>query len=358
MHVDLDAFYAQCEENANPSLKGKPVVVCVYSGRTEESGVVSTSNYEARKYGVKAGIPIIRAKKLLESVESAFLPMNHSHYEEVSERIMEILRAQSDAFEQTSIDEAFLDLSARTNFDSAEETAIEIKRQLLTFENVTCSIGIAPNKVVAKIASDQSKPKGLTIVRPDEVIEFLSPLPITRIPGVGKKAEEKLNLMSIATIAQLSTLSPTTLIEAFGKSLGGYFYAASRGENDEPVKDRVQPTQLSRIATLKQNATQPEETFPLLDELSKSVSAKLREQGMKCKTVGIIAILTDLSIHNRSKTLETVSSDGKTIETTARGLIKEFMQSDQHITLRRVGVKASNLTKEAGQTDISKFLPT
>ena len=122
MHVDLDYFYAQCEENRSPNMCGKPVVVCVYSGRTEESGVVSTSNYLARKYGVKAGIPITRAKKLLESAGAVFLPMNRPLYEQVSERIMEILRGHGDAFEKVGIDEAYLDISTRadSSFEQAE----------------------------------------------------------------------------------------------------------------------------------------------------------------------------------------------------------------------------------------------
>ena len=358
MHLDLDSFYAQCEENANPSLKGKPVVVCVYSGRTEDSGAVSTANYEARKYGVKAGIPIARAKKLLESVDAAFVPTNHPYYEQVSERIMETLRSQADTFEQTSIDEAFLDVSSRNaaNFDPARETALEIKKQLLTQENVTASIGIGPNKVIAKIASDQCKPNGLTIVRPEDVTNFLFPLPVNRIPGVGKKAEEKLTQLNASTIAQLSTLSPATLVEVFGKSVGAYLYHVSRGEDDEPVKGREQPTQFSRIATLKQNTRRAEETFPLLTDLAKSVSDKLKEQGMSCKSVAIIAILTDLSIHSRSTMLESPSSDGKLIESTARVLAQEFLQSNPEAVLRRLGVKASGLTRESGQTDISKFL--
>ena len=358
MHVDLDSFYAQCEENANPTWRGKPVVVCVYSGRTEESGVVSTSNYQARKYGVKAGIPIVRAKKLLESVDAVFVPMNHPYYEQVSERIMEILRTQSDAFEQTSIDEAFLDVSARTGFslDFTQNVAVEIKKQLLTKENVTCSIGIGPNKVVAKIASDQSKPNGLTIVKPEEVADFLSPLPVSRIPGVGKKAEEKLTKLNVSTVSQLSSLSPAVLVETFGKSVGTYFYRASRGEDDDPVKEREQPTQFSRIATLKQNTRQSEETFTVLSELAHSVSDKLKEQGMSCRTVVLIAILSDLSIHSRSKMLESPSSDGRVIEGAAKQLIQEFLQSNPEATLRRVGVKASSLIKKTGQTDMSKFL--
>ena len=358
MHLDLDSFYAQCEENANPSLKAKPVVVCVYSGRTAESGAVSTANYEARKYGVRAGIPIVRAKKLLESVDAAFVPMNHLYYEQVSERIMETLRTEADAFEQTSIDEAFLDVSKRTalNFDAARNAALEIKKQVLLQESVTASIGIGPNKVIAKIASDQSKPDGLTLVRPEEVTQFLSPLPVSRIPGVGKKAEERLSQLNVSTISQLSNLGPAILVETFGKSLGAYLYRASMGEDDDPVKEREQPTQFSRIATLKENTRRAEDTFPLLTELANSVSAKLVSHGMSCKSIAIIAILTDLSIHNRSKMLESSTTDGKVIEATARQLIQEFLQSKPDTVLRRLGVRASGLTRETGQTNMSKFL--
>jgi DNA polymerase IV (DinB-like DNA polymerase) len=358
MHVDLDYFYAQCEENAKPNIRGKPVVVCVYSGRTEESGAVSTSNYLARKYGVRAGIPIVRAKKLLESVDAVFLPMNRPYYEEVSERIMEILRTRADSYEKLGIDEAYLDVSPRTgnNFDSAREIAIEIKKQVFTQEHITCSIGIGPNKVLAKIASDQTKPDGLTIVKAEEAQQFLLSLPVSRIPGVGKKSEERLTQLNVSTIAELSALSPTILLEIFGKSLGSYLYRASRGEDDEPVKEREQPTQYSRIATLKADTRELQHILPLLTELVNSVATKMKEEGMTGKSITIIAILTDLSIHSKSKMLESPTSEAKVIENAAKQLIEEFLQLTLNVNLRRVGVKVSNLTKQTGQTDISKFL--
>jgi DNA polymerase IV (DinB-like DNA polymerase) len=229
---------------------------------------------------------------------------------------------------------------------------------VLSQENITCSIGVGPNKVVAKIASDQSKPDGLVIVKPEEVTDFLSPLPVNRIPGVGIKAEEKLGTLNVSTIAQLSNMSANVLVETFGKSLGGYLYGASKGEDDDPVKERGQPTQFSRIATLKQNTRSPEETFSLLKELSESVAGKLRELGLKCKSVAIIAILTDLSLHSKSHSLDAPTSDENLIEATAKQLIQEFLAADPQAVLRRVGVKVTGLGKAAGQTDISKFLHT
>ncbi len=358
MHVDLDYFYAQCEENANPTIRVKPVVVCVYSGRTEESGAVATSNYLARKYGVRAGIPIARAKKLLESIDAAFLPMNRPLYEAVSERIMDLLRPQSDSFEKVGIDEAYLDISARTdgNFEQAKEIAGEIKQQVTSHEHITCSIGVAPNKLVAKIASDERKPDGLTVVKPEDVSAFLAQLPAVRIPGVGTKAEEKLNQLSVKTIIQLSTLNPNVLVEKFGKSVGSYLYEASRGQDDEPVKEREQPTQLSRIGTLKQNTREIQEISPLLVGLAGSVTGKLNQRELTCKSVAIIAILNDLSIHTKSKKLESPASDGNTIGDAAKELMNEFLESKPDAIVRRIGVKVAGLSKHSGQMDISKFL--
>ena len=358
LHVDLDYFYAQCEENANPKIRGKPVVVCVYSGRTEESGAVSTCNYLARKYGVRAGVPIVRAKKLLESVDAIFLPTNRAYYEAISDRIMEILRTNADAYEKLGIDEAFLDVSSRTgnDFDLGRDIAVEIKKQVFAQEHITCSVGIGPNKVLAKIASDQTKPDGLTMVKPEETEQFLSSLPVSRIPGVGKKAEERLTQLNVSTISDLSALTPTLLIEIFGKSLGSYFYHASRGVDNEPVKEREQPTQFSRIATLKQNTREPEQILPLLTELVTSVAAKMKEEGITGKSVAIIAILTDLSIHSKSKMLESPTSETRVIENAGRQLLEEYLQQAPGANLRRVGIKVSALTKQTGQTDISKFL--
>ncbi len=358
MHIDFDYFYAQCEENRNPSIRGKPVVVCVYSGRTEESGAVSTSNYLARKYGVKAGIPIARAKKLLESVDAVFLPMDRPFYEQVSERIMETLRAYGDSFEKVGIDEAYVEISSRAggNFEEADDVASDVKRQILTQEQITCSVGIAPNKLVAKIASDERKPDGLTTVRPENVRSFLAQLLASRIPGVGKKVEDKLDQLQVKTIAQLSALNPTVIVEAFGKSLGSYLYRAARGEDDEPVKERDQPTQLSRIATLKRNTREPSEILSPLSELANSVTTKLKEKGMTCRSVAIMAILNDLSIHSKSKTLEQPTSDGKIIRNAARELMKEFLESMPAAMVRRTGVRVSGLLKPTGQTEISKFL--
>lgn len=358
MHVDLDYFYAQCEENRNPSIRGQPVVVCVYSGRTEESGVVSTSNYEARKYEVRAGIPIARAKKLLESSAAVFLPMNRPLYEEVSERIMDVLRDYVDSFEKGGIDEAYLEVTNRTrgDFEKAEELAAELKQQILRQEHVTCSIGIAPNKLIAKIASDHKKPSGLTMVKPEELMTFMAELPVDKIPGVGIKVAEKLGQLNVQTVNQLCTVDASVLIESFGNSLGTFLYQAARGEDDDAVKEREQPTQFSRIVTLKNDTREISEVMPTLEELANSVAQKLAESDMTCKSVSVIAVLGDLSIHSKSRTLESPTSDLSTITKNARDLMEQFIELMPDAVARRVGVRLSALSKRSGQTDIYKFL--
>jgi DNA polymerase IV (DinB-like DNA polymerase) len=358
LHVDLDYFYAQCEENLNPVIRGKPVVVCVYSGRTEESGVVSTSNYEARKYGVKAGIPIVRAKKLLDSTDAAFLPMNRPHYEEISARIMEILEPFGNAFEKAGIDEAYLELTSSINgdFGKAEQIARQIKEAIFEQEQITCTIGAAPNKLLAKIASDYNKPNGLTVVRPGDVKSFLGELQVNKIPGVGKKTEQSLHHLGVESVDQLARLDLSVLRETFGSGLGDYLYRAARGEDDQPVQEREVPTQISRIATLKKDTRAISEILPLLEELANSAILKLTQKTMTCKTVSIIAILGDLSIHSKSKTLESPTNDARIIAEASKDLIAQFLQSEQNASVRRVGVKLSGLSTRSGQTDISRFI--
>ena len=255
MLVDLDYFYAQVEEKRNPSIKDKPVVVCVYSGRTEESGVVATANYIARKYGVNSGIPIVLAKKRLEGVDFVFIRMDHDYYKQVSDRIMDILKSRSDGFEQMGIDEAYLDISKRSglSYQMATEMARAIKEEIKNQEGLTCSIGVGPNKLIAKIASDVEKPDGLTVVRPEEVLQFLYPMAVNRIVGVGKKTSEKLECMGIKTIGDLAALDVQRLMEAFGDSLGTYLHNASKGMDEDPIRERGDAESISRIATLKQD---------------------------------------------------------------------------------------------------------
>ena len=232
----------------------------------------------------------------------------------------------------------------------------EIKEKVLEQEKITCSVGVAPNKLIAKITSDLNKPDGLTVVRPENVRPFLGRLSVDKIPGVGKKTEEKLDKLKVSTIDQLATHDVSILHEIFGSTLGTYLYRAARGEDDEPVTEREQPTQLSRITTLKRNTHDISEILPLLEDLANSATEKLTENVMTCKTVSILAILADLSIHSKSRTLDSPTYDLRTIVQASKDLLEQFLQSEPTATVRRVGVKLSGLSGQGGQTDISKFL--
>jgi len=358
MLVDLDYFFAQCEERRNPSLKDRPVVVCVYSGRSEDSGAVSTANYIARKFGVKSGIPIFLAKKKLKEKDAVFLPVDHEFYEEISERVMIILRSHADHFEQVGIDEAYLDVGhkVRGSFEVAEELAQIMKEEVKAEQGLTCSIGIGPNKLVAKIAADVQKPNGLTVVKPGQVESFLSPLPVSRLIGVGRKTEKKMQAMGIETIGDLARHNVQKLTEVFGKNLGAHFHNASIGMDDEPVQERSEAESISRISTLKEDTRDLEVVIEKANQLCDEVHARLVQRGLSFKSVGIVAVMTDMSIRSRSKTFESPTNESKVLKRTVKELFERFL-NESELQVRRAGVKVSNFVKERErQKRITNFI--
>jgi DNA polymerase IV (DinB-like DNA polymerase) len=360
MLMDLDYFFAQAEQVRNPTIKDRPVVVCVYSGRTENSGAVSTANYLAREFGVKSGMPIASAKKKLENVEAVFLPVDHEYYEIVSEKVMAILRAYADSFEQVGIDEAYLDVSRRVNgdYEKARQTAVEIKDEIRKQENLTCSIGVGPNKLIAKIAADAQKPDGLTIIRPEQVTGFLSPLPIDRLIGVGRKTVEKMRPLGIATVGDLAKYDVQRLIEKFGKVSGVYFHNASLGIDDEPVQEKGEIESIGRIATLKVDTLDLTVILEKTNELAKEIHATVMQQGVSFKTVSIMAVMTDMSNRSRSKTLENSTNSSEVLNETVKELFEKFL-NESALEIRRVGVKVSSFIKEQkSQKQITSFFDT
>ncbi len=353
LHIDMDYFFAQCEEREHPELKGKPVVICVYSGRSADSGAVSTSNYEARKLGVKAGIPIFRAKKL--AADAVFLPVNIELYRSISDEVMEILKTHCSTLEQESVDEAFCEVTGTvSDFEGAKTLAAEIKEEIKQKTGLTCSVGVAPNKPVAKIASDFQKPDGLTIVKPDKIIEFLSPLKITDLIGVGKKTGDRLNEIGVNTISELSKLSAEDLIREFGQAKGVWLKQASQGFDDSPVEVREGTEQIGRITTLKEDTADLNVIFEVIDELSEDVYRKLEARKQSFKSVTFVAISTDLKTRTKTHMLEAPAKGLDAIKENARRLAKLFLE-EKSVTLRRVGVRVANLTEEKGQKTLGEF---
>jgi len=350
MLVDLDYFFAQLEELRNPTLKGKPIVVGMYSGRTEESGAVSTSNYLARKFNVKSGLPLFLAKKRLEGKEAVFLPVDYDYYQQVSNKIMKVLRGFADSLEQAGIDEAYLDVTRRTqgSFEKAQLLVEEMKRAIKQQVGVTFSVGVGPNKLVAKIASDMHKPDGVTVIRPEEVKTFLSPLPVDSLLGVGKKTVVKMAEMGIKTIGDLSRIDVQRLVEAFGKILGIYFYNASNGVDNEPVQEAGEAESIGRMGTLKENTRDVDFIMQRIDQQIDEIFTELTTKDLSFRQVGISAVMTDLSGKSRAKTLDRPAKDRETIHKAARELFEKYL-AETDLEIRRVGVRVAMFSREERQ---------
>ncbi len=356
-HIDFDYFYAQCEELRNPDLKTKPVVVCVYSDRGGDSGAVATANYLARKYGVKSGMPIKFAKKRLEQVPDAvFLPTNFDYYSEISDMVMSIIREFADIFEYVGRDEAYLDVTKKTegSFEKAAHLAQQLKNAIRGTTGLSTTIGVSSNKLVSKIATDFKKPDGLTIVEPEKIESFLGPLPIRAISGIGKKTEEKFSDMGLETIVQLRSMDVFTLNSNFGRKIGTYIYNAARGIDDDPVSPRGDPIQYSRIITLKQDTKDFDMLADDLEKLCDDLNDTIVNDNILFKSVGIQFVQSDLSNRTKSKTLKNSTSSLDELKKTAIQLLKESLQ-EQKLLVRRLGIKVSDLSEVTGQVDITKF---
>ncbi len=356
-HIDFDYFYAQCEEVRAPELKSKPVCVCVFSDRGGDSGAIATANYTARKYGVKSGIPIIFAKKRLdERKDAVFLPVDFDYYFEMSEKAMDVMKDYGDVFEYVGKDEAYLDVTKRVggDFEKASHLAQQIKNSIRDKIKLSCSIGISPNKLISKIASDFKKPDGLTIVPPDKIDVFLEPLKIRAIPGIGKKTEKRFSEMNIEIIQELKKLDIFTLNKEFGRKSGAYMYNAARGIDNEPVKEKEARIQYSKITTLKKDSKDYQFLSENVTKLCKEVHDVVMKNNIMFKSIGIHFVQSDLSNKSKSRMLRNSSASLEELQKNADQLLKEALEN-QTITIRRLGVKVSELSEVQGQSDITSY---
>jgi len=356
-HIDFDYFYAQCEETRSPKLKSKPVCVCVFSDRGGDSGAIATANYTARKYGVKSGIPISFAKKRLEEREDAvFLPVDFDFYTEISDKAMEIMKENADVFEYVGRDEAYLDVTKRVggDFNKASHLAQQIKNSIRDKIKLSCSIGISPNKLISKIASDFQKPDGLTIVSPEKVDIFLEQLEIRAIPGIGKKTEEKLSEMKLKTIQDLKNLDVFSLNKEFGRKSGTYIYNAVRGIDIDPVKEREERVQYSKIITLKKDSKEYQFLSENISELCNQVHRVVKSNNKMFKSIGIHVVESDLSSKSKSRMLRNPTESLEELQKNTNQLLKEMLET-QTSTIRRLGVRVSELSEIKGQSNITNY---
>jgi len=344
-HVDMDQFFAAVEERERPEIRGKPVVVGADPKGGKGRGVVSTCNYEARKYGVRSGMPISKAWK--RCPDAVYLPVNYPLYVEVSKKIMNILRAHADKFESWGIDEAYLDVSGRArDFEDAKRLAQAIKQEIFEKEKLTCSVGVGPNKLVAKIASDFQKPNGLTVVEEKDVKSFLWPLPVGKLLWVGKKTEQKLKDLGIKTIGDLANYDPSVLTEKFGV-MGTQLYLSAQGIDRSEVQERWEIKSMSRDTTFEEDTSDPEVIYETLDALSEDVHKQLTESNFNFKTVTIRVRYENFETHTHGKTLPFLTNRLSDVQKTARELLQAYLRPERKIRL--IGVRLSNLVSSEKQ---------
>jgi len=298
LHIDMDAFFAAVEEKKHPELKGKPVVIGG-SGDPTKRGVVSTASYEARKYGIHSALPLRTAYKLCP--EAVFLPVDYEEYSRVSGIIKDILKEISPVMEDVGIDEAFLDISEIQK--TPEEIARESKQKIKDKTGLTCSIGIAPNKLLAKIASEMQKPDGLTIIHEQDIEERIWLLPVRKLWGVGPKTEASLKKISIHTIGELASMPVDSLIEIYGESYGHYLNEASRGIDESPLVTLWEPKSVSRETTFQEDTNNWQIIARTIAELTNEVVDDIREKGYKSRTITLKVRFSDFKTYTRAMTL-------------------------------------------------------
>jgi|TARA_B100001750_G_scaffold243658_1_gene259352 DNA polymerase IV (DinB-like DNA polymerase) len=357
LHVDFDYFYAQCEESRNPDLKGKPVVVCIFSDRGGDSGAVATANYTARKFGVKSGIPIAFAKsRLKDSIESVFLSADFDYYSDISSSAMSIIESFADVFEYVGRDEAYLDVTSRTDsdFERASHIAQQLKNEIQKKIKMTCSVGVSPNKLISKIASDYKKPDGLTIIKPTEIMKFLGSLELRKIPGIGKKTESVFTDLNCRIIDDILKFDVFELNKKFGRKTGTYIYNCARGIDNNLVKLRAPTIQFSKIITLKENSKDLEFLSDNLKILCKQVNTISVEKQKMFRSVGIQFVNEDLTTKTKSRMLKNPTNSVAELEKVSLQLLIGALEN-QELLIRRLGLRVSELTDVEGQSDITSY---
>lgn len=326
----MDAFYASIEQRDNPNLKNKPVII----GGNSKRSVVCTASYEARKYGIHSAMPIAKAKRLCP--KGIYLPVNMDKYKKESRKIMNILRRYSSIIEPLSIDEAFMDVSGKDALYIAKKIKEDVKNEL----QLTASVGISINKFVAKLASDVKKPDGLTIIKKEDIIDFLKPLPVSRLWGVGPRMERELNKLGIYTIGNLQKYNLDILINKFGKR-GKEIYLFSFGIDNRPVETQLISQSIGEEETFLEDLNDIDVLCRKLKLFARNLSNKLVKKGFLVKTVTVKVKYSDFIVETRSFTFSIPTYDYNIIyETSKYLLINKF---DLKKSIRLLGLSVSNL---------------
>lgn len=351
-HVDMDAFYASVEERYHPELRGRPVVVGADPKGGAGRGVVTAASYAARRYGIRSALPISRAWRLAEAArkkgepEVVFVRGDRALYLEVSSRVMAIIGDGADAFEEASIDEAYVDLSSLADLERARERAGTLKREILEREGLTCSVGIGPNKLVAKIASDFRKPDGLTVVPLDAVTGFLDGLPIRVIPGIGPKTEGFLREQGVTMVADLRAVEPARLREWFGKG-GEDLHRKARGLSDDPVTNDWERKSVGEQETFEADSLDPAFVLGRAQALASTVFQRfVAERLAAFRTVTITVRFSGFLTVSRSRTGKAPLSHEEELQAEVRQLLEPFFDARENPKgkkIRLIGVRVEKL---------------
>ncbi|NUP02487.1 MAG: DNA polymerase IV [Nonomuraea sp.] len=341
LHVDMDAFFASVELLERPELRGRPVIVGSPAGR----GVVLSATYEARAFGVHSAMPMSRARRLCP--QATVIPPSHGKYSEVSKGVMEIFHTVTPLVEPIASDEAFLDVGgARRRLGPPAAIAAMIREQVLDRFGITCSVGVASSKFVAKLASKQCKPDGMLVVPEGQVVDFLHPLPVSALWGVGERTEQSLVRLGIRTVGDLARVPLNTLQRELGQAVGGHLASLAWGRDERPVTAHVPDKSIGNEETFAADVDDPEVIRRELLRLSERVAARMRKGGHVGRTVSVKLRRADFTTITRSRTLREPTDVAQVIYATACGLFEAA--GLQRVRLRLVGVRMENL-RPAGE---------
>jgi DNA polymerase-4 len=341
LHVDMDAFFAAVELGRRPELADKPVVV---GGRGDPAsrGVVSTASYQARRFGIHSGMPLRVAHRRCS--DAVFLPVDYPTYLAVSKRVKAVLRNFSSLLEDVGIDEAYLDVSAAR--EPATVLAAAIKQAIKNETGLTCSVGIGPNKLLAKMASDLEKPDGLTVIGPNDIDTRIWPLPLRKLPGVGPKTERRLHQLSLRTIGDLAALGQGQLVAELGPSHGRYLHQAAHGIDRRPIVTHWEPKSISRETTFERDVADEQFLMSALESLTEEVVQRLQARRYRAKGVTVKLRYANFDTHTRATTLAAASDEFPTIMTAASHCLHRFVLTRK---VRLLGVRVATLSAKRAE---------
>lgn len=344
LHVDMDAFFASVEQRDRPELRGKPVLV----GGTGPRGVVAAASYEARAFGCRSAMPSAVARRLCP--HAVFVKGSFAQYKEDSARVMAILDSYSPLVQPVSIDEAFVDVTGSAAlFGGGEPIAEQIRRRVKTELLLTCSVGVAPNKFLAKLASDLNKPDGLAVITPETIRSTLDPLPVSRLWGVGPAAEKSLHRLGVRTIRDLHAM-PLDVLRARFDDFGEHLWNLARGLDDRPVHTDREAKSISHEHTFAQDLEDPDAVRAVLADEAEQVARRLRKHARFARTVTVKIRFGDFETVTRSATLEAATDRTDAVTNVARSLFDQWARAFRPVRL--IGVGVSNLTESAGQAGL------